>query len=251
MAEFAPAYKIIRDHEGYFANIPGDKGKRTYAGITEAYNPTWSGWIIINQYESTLGRPLRTNEQVPNVENSVYLFYKAWWDRLALYNIKDQAIANFIFDFVVNSSSTGVLYTEQVLQNIFKAPLKADRTFDAATIAAINAADPAKLLRELVTARENLYKVLAAQVTTYVAVAGDTLQIVAQKYGEKLSDLSRWNPGLSELAAGVKVTLKTQEKFLSGWLSRLRSFKTTSPTVIGGVVIVVLALIFFLIAIKN
>ena len=106
MADFAPAFeKMIHDEGGYqLTDIPGDRGGQTYAGIARNANPGWAGWQHIDRKDFGSATPL------------VREFYKAnFWDRVRGDDITDQAIAETIFNFAVN---TGIGVASKLAQVI-------------------------------------------------------------------------------------------------------------------------------------
>jgi lysozyme family protein len=106
MADFAPAFeKVIADEGGYkLTDIPGDRGGMTYAGIARKPNPNWTGWQFIDRQDFGSATPL------------VREFYKSnFWDRVRGDELKNQAIAETIFNFAVN---TGVGVASKLAQLI-------------------------------------------------------------------------------------------------------------------------------------
>jgi lysozyme family protein len=106
MAEFNPAFeKMLRDEGGYqLTDIPGDRGGQTYAGIARKPNPGWAGWQFIDRKDFGSATPL------------VREFYKSnFWDRVRGDDITNQAIAETIFNFAVN---TGVGVASKLAQLI-------------------------------------------------------------------------------------------------------------------------------------
>jgi lysozyme family protein len=98
MANFGPAFeKMIHDEGGYqLTDIPGDRGGQTYAGIARKPNPDWAGWQFIDRKDFGSATPL------------VREFYKSnFWDRVRGDDLTNQAIAETIFNFGVNTG-TGV-----------------------------------------------------------------------------------------------------------------------------------------------
>ena len=94
MANFLTAFeKTIADEGGYkLTNIPGDRGGMTYAGIARKPNPQWAGWELIDQQDFGSATEL------------VRSFYKSnFWDRIRGDEIANQAIAETIFNFSVNT----------------------------------------------------------------------------------------------------------------------------------------------------
>ena len=98
MADFNPAFeRMIHDEGGFqLTNIPGDRGGMTYAGIARKPNPNWAGWEFVDRKDFGSATPL------------VREFYKSnFWDGVRGDDIKEQAIAETIFNFAVNTG-TGV-----------------------------------------------------------------------------------------------------------------------------------------------
>jgi len=106
MADFNPAFeKMISDEGGYqLTNIPGDRGGQTYAGIARKPNPDWAGWEFIDRKDFGSATPL------------VREFYKSnFWDRVRGDELTNQAIAETIFNFAVN---TGIGVASKLAQLI-------------------------------------------------------------------------------------------------------------------------------------
>lgn len=102
MANFLIAYDITLGHEGGYGNDPDDVGGETYKGISRAYNPSWSGWILIDNLKTKPGFP-QTAYDSSELDLSVKRFYKSnYWDANLLDRVTDQDIANEMFDTGVN-----------------------------------------------------------------------------------------------------------------------------------------------------
>ena len=102
-ADFRSAYNRLRKYEGFYANHKDDLGKVTYAGITKKYNSNWYGWNYIDRYN------LKPNEQVTGqdsliVEFYVLDYYLDIWISEGFDKLKNQAIANYLFDMRVHMS---------------------------------------------------------------------------------------------------------------------------------------------------
>lgn len=98
MAEFEEAFeKMIVNEGGYkLHNVSGDRGGQTYAGIARNFHPTWPGWYFID------------NNQVDNPEltDHVREFYRNnFWNKIKGDEIKDQVVAETLFDFAVNAGT--------------------------------------------------------------------------------------------------------------------------------------------------
>lgn len=163
MAQFAPAYKLERKHEGYYVNNAADKGGETYAGVARNFHGTWVGWNVLDRYKSQIGRSLKTNEQVPGMEPYVEAFYKAIWDGKNFAAINNQDVANIVYDWFINSGSSGTKGVQKVLNTFFQKALSVDGGFGTATISAINSVDPAKLNNAIKDARIAFYNSLVAR----------------------------------------------------------------------------------------
>jgi len=106
MADFNPAFeKMLKDEGGYqLTDIPGDRGGMTYAGIARKPNPDWAGWEFVDRKDFGSATPL------------VREFYKLhFWDRVRGDDVTNQAIAETIFNFAVN---TGVGVASKLAQLI-------------------------------------------------------------------------------------------------------------------------------------
>ena len=106
MADFNPAFeKMLHDEGGMqLTNIPGDRGGMTYAGIARNANPNWAGWQFIDR------------KDFGGATQLVREFYKVnFWDRIRGDELTNQAIAETIFNFAVN---TGVGVASKLAQLI-------------------------------------------------------------------------------------------------------------------------------------
>lgn len=155
MANFEKAYHdVIQPNEGGYVNNPNDKGGETYAGIARKFNPNWTGWTYIDFKKKTSGT-IKRNTKFPDIEYLVIEFYKNRWNGLRLDEIKNQKVAEFIFDFHVHSQTTGIKILQKVLG------IKQDGKIGNQTITAINAANQSRLLNDLIEARKTFLKSLA------------------------------------------------------------------------------------------
>ena len=103
MADFEKAYEKTMGHEGWYVNDPDDAGGETYKGISRVYNPSWSGWAII---DIAKGEPNFPDSLESNMElqESVGLFYKdKYWDVNRLdEDTFAQSVGEEMFDTGVN-----------------------------------------------------------------------------------------------------------------------------------------------------
>lgn len=157
MASFDIAYNTyIKPNEGGYSNVPQDKGGETYAGIARNYHPSWPGWTYIDFIKRTKGEIAR-NAKFPDIQHQVDQFYLEWWNSRRYGEIKSQDLANLLFDYNVNSSTTAI----KAVQRLVGVPI--DGVMGPMTIAAINAADPVKLYNALKEDRRQLYEALIAR----------------------------------------------------------------------------------------
>jgi len=109
MADFLPAFELmLKDEGGYVLHeVQGDTGGATYAGIARNKNPHWNGWPYIDRKE--FGGPLT---------GIVRDFYKVeFWDKMRGDEIREQEIANSIFNFGVNAGMGMAVKLAQLVVN--------------------------------------------------------------------------------------------------------------------------------------
>jgi len=93
MAQFKEALQITLKYEGGHSKDPADPGGETYRGISRVHFQEWAGWKLLDSTTAT-GQELNA---------AVEQFYRDWfWKRLFLDDVKDQRVANVMFDCAVN-----------------------------------------------------------------------------------------------------------------------------------------------------
>lgn len=172
MASFDIAYHIVHGNEGGYANVANDKGGETYCGISRRWHPTWGGWLLVDMWKAANGMPRRgAFLSIDGLVEEVLGFYRNTWDDLSGDQLRNQDVANQMYDF-----ATGTGKAVQIMQNVLIGmgfPLKADNAFGPKTLAAINQADPATFYNRLKAARIAYYHYLVAQdATQEVHLAG-------------------------------------------------------------------------------
>lgn len=185
MANYINAYNITLKHEGGYVNDPDDNGGETYRGIARKFFPNWIGWAQIDKLKSE-GKKLNSEEVRAILEYPVQNFYKQnFWDVISGDLIKDQLIAEELFDTGVNQGiATAVKYLQEALNLLNRnqvnyKDITVDGKFGPATLGALNGFAEGKILYNLI----------------------NILQ------GERYIEICRKNP--------------VQEKFMRGWLSRV------------------------------
>lgn len=102
MAVFLIAYKKTSISEGDYSNHPDDTGGETWKGVARKKNPQWDGFKIIDAYRSHKKFP-GILKNIPELESKVQQLYKTeYWDKIRGDEIKDQTIADSLYDSAVN-----------------------------------------------------------------------------------------------------------------------------------------------------
>lgn len=157
---FQDALQNTLSHEGYYANVEGDKGGETYRGIARNFFPEWNGWAIVDAEKAKKGGSLPWNYKITSalLDDYIAVFYKKYfWDKIYLDLVKDSNLQNFIFDFFVNSRNSGVKVIQQTLRNVFNKNIAVDGAMGTQTVNAINSVDGKSLFNALKKARESFY----------------------------------------------------------------------------------------------
>jgi len=133
MAEFLEAFERTMKLEGGYTlhNVAGDRGGMTYAGIARNFHPTWPGWALID-----------SGRQDPDLTRMVRDFYFTnFWQKVRGPEIKDQQVANHIYDFAVNAGPGSAIKLAQIA---FR--LTPDGVIGPKTLDTINSMDPEFLI---------------------------------------------------------------------------------------------------------
>lgn len=102
MANFEKAFYKTLGHEGGYVNDKDDAGGETYMGVSRVYNPTWTGWDLIDDLKRKPGFP-RILDDNDAIQNAVQEFYELrYWDENRLDDVESQAVAEEMFDTSVN-----------------------------------------------------------------------------------------------------------------------------------------------------
>lgn len=144
MAEFLPAYNRTREYEGGWLI---DKDGRTYCGILESAHPASTIWKLLDKYQ-----PLKRGQIIKgdtDLESEVKrIYYTDYWLKIRGSEIDSQIIAEFIYDWDVNSGKQAVKMVQQVLS------LDQDGRVGSQTLNAINNEFEATLLQKLIARRK-------------------------------------------------------------------------------------------------
>lgn len=153
MELFHEALRKTLNNEGGYSNNKNDKGGETYRGISRKYNKNWIGWATIDDYKKANLPKLEFEDALNSdfiLQESVKNFYlDNYWDKYKLGQIENPNVADFLFDFVVNSG--------QAIKVVQRAlGLEDDGIVGPKTIKAINETKDA--LQTLVNARVEYLK---------------------------------------------------------------------------------------------
>ena len=121
MAKAEVLKPFVLSWEGGFANVPGDRGGATNKGVT------------LTTFRSVFGQK-KTVEDLKKMTDEEWMtvFLKYYWRRWLASDIKSQAIANLLVDWVWASGAYGVKLPQKVLG------VKIDGLVGQKTLAAIN-----------------------------------------------------------------------------------------------------------------
>lgn len=105
MANFDKAYKNLQIAEGGYVNDPNDRGGETYKGVSRRAHPNSEIWNIIDDVKKKNGTKnintiLNNNETLQKLIRNLYK--TEYWDIFVLDKVKNQGMANEIFDDSVN-----------------------------------------------------------------------------------------------------------------------------------------------------
>lgn len=134
MANSSKLVPFILQWEGGFVNDPDDLGGATNKGITID---------TFTEYKKRKGQKAPTVTDLKNISDAEWrdVFKSLYWDRWRADEIKSQAVANILVDWVWASGSHGIKRPQRLLG------VKADGIVGKQTIAALNAMDAATLFK--------------------------------------------------------------------------------------------------------
>lgn len=110
MADYKIARAKTKGHEGFYSNIPSDRGGETVFGIARNIWRSWEGWKIVDEYKKKAGNPTTTSgiilalDPVKDLLNDLANEFdkQNFWDTLRGDDIIDQVLANKFYDTAVN-----------------------------------------------------------------------------------------------------------------------------------------------------
>lgn len=164
MASFDLAYKKVLDAEGGYQKHPNDRGNYNSLGALVGTN--WG--ISAPVYETWIHRPpTETDMRNMPLSTAKNIYRVRFWDRIQGNQIRNQNLADFIFDGAVNHGvSTGVRLLQKALR------IREDGVLGNQTLFAINAANPAALYNRYKEERIRFYHKIAERPGQSVFLTG-------------------------------------------------------------------------------
>src|SRR5206468_1649547 len=93
-----------------------DLGEETYRGISRKFCKNWRGWSHIDEYKLKYGVPKQNYFFNDLTDWYVTEFYLDIWIKEGFYDLENQAIANYLFDFRIHSP-IGMKIIQRALNN--------------------------------------------------------------------------------------------------------------------------------------
>lgn len=177
MADYTIARDLLIYRESGFADVEGDKGGMTYAGITMRNYPNWPGWTFI--IDRLKEGPIPRGTLFPQLNRAVSDFYRyEFWDALHLSQVEDQAVADQLLAIAVHYTRAKATHRiQKILNEKYGHNLKVDGVMGAKTISAINSVNGFELNNSLfkVTVTKYLESEQVQFIKGFVARALDCL----------------------------------------------------------------------------
>ena len=123
MAEFSDYVEALVVKEGGYrlVDVPGDRGGRTYAGISERSNPDWAGWSL-----------LETGAPPQQVQDAVHECYREnYWAPVQGDRIVHSGAAEVLLSSAVLSGPRTAIKMAQTALDVPVDGIMGDRTLDA------------------------------------------------------------------------------------------------------------------------
>lgn len=158
--DFAKFFPNVIKVEGHtFVQVAFDRGGATKLGITfQTFIMFCNLPKVPVQCDKNKDSRLTASDMFfLKLEDVKPIYKNHYWDVVKADSIKNQALAEFIADFVVNSGGSG--RSIRLLQKVIGT--KADGHFGTKTVAKINSQNPLKLFNKLYKFRRNYYYSLA------------------------------------------------------------------------------------------
>ncbi|MCW3081693.1 glycosyl hydrolase 108 family protein [Segetibacter sp.] len=163
MAIFEQAYQITTGNEGGYANDPHDSGGETWKGVSRKNWPHWQGWPIVDNIKSKHPESLNDSlaKDIELTTLVLNLYKKSFWDCNSLDLIRDQQIANQLFDIGVNmGTGEGAKLLQSAIDTFPGNSIPIDEKVGPKTIETANNLDPEKLYNVINELRKAHYNAI-------------------------------------------------------------------------------------------
>ncbi len=143
-----------------FTVAKNDKGGPTKYGITLKTYLTWCRReFCLNCDKDKSGKITKNDLRLTTLQDVKPIYKKYYWDAIEADSIKNQAVAELFYDFIVNSGSGRKNSNIKAIQRIVG--VVADGRIGAKTLRAINEYPPEKLYKKIYKHRVNYYYSIA------------------------------------------------------------------------------------------
>jgi lysozyme family protein len=146
MSRFEDCLARILKHEGGYVNDPKDAGGRTNLGVTQTV------------WEEYVGHPVSEADMKALTPEKIAPMYKLKYWNPSYCEKLPKGLDYVVFDFAVNAGTGRSVKTLQSAIGVL-----ADGVIGPRTLAAINGADPKKLINDFSDARADFYQGIVAR----------------------------------------------------------------------------------------
>jgi lysozyme family protein len=155
MSLFEPAVRLVLQHEGGWVDDPLDPGGATNYGISLRF------------YKQSID-PSATPETIHNltVQDASNIYLKCWWNQYHYGNINAQLVADKVLDMSVLTGPFRIGKATQEAINIVNGNnnLATDGNLGPLSFAAMNAADPTRLLAAIIQQMTDFFESLTSPI---------------------------------------------------------------------------------------
>lgn len=203
-ADARAAFDISKHNAGGYVIDPHDIGGETYRDIARKFNPNWMGWKKVDAMKKAQGGSLPYNFTDKNLDALASEFYKqVYWDAVMGDKIKNQDVANLIFDQTLDGIGRTIQMVQLTLNKKFGSnfPIKSQMTSDV--INKLNSVSAEKFNNDFTALRVKRFEYAGGKLPST-----DPTYSFFQKF-DKRSDKEREEYGA---------------KYLKGWLNRVYKY---------------------------
>lgn len=156
MADFQKYIPILKQVEGGYQNLAGDKGN--YNSLGQRVGTNFG--ISARFYEGIIGRPPTVADmKAIKFSDALVIYKKYFWDDVHGDQLNSQAVANLVADHAINGGEGSIgKIVQRILVNQFGKELVIDGDIGPATAAAMNSVDQKKLFDLIKEGRRIYYE---------------------------------------------------------------------------------------------